>query len=318
MRLKPARYDRTTGEWRLANDAGPVGAGGLSCVTFNVWFDNLAFERRAVALLELLAGCDADVIALQEVTPRLLERILASDWVRAGYASSDHRGPTVWPYGVLLLTRWTPQRLTLHPLPSEMGRGLLVAEWSVNGQQLAVATVHLESLRASAPARAVQLGRIFPILASAPHAVLMGDFNFCSAWAKEQAYLDPAYLDLWPALRPGEPGYTVDATVNQMHRRRYPPVRFDRVLLRSATSGWAPASIALLGDRPVGPDAPKVFPSDHFGLLARFAWRGDTREGTAAGDGAETNSTRPTLWRAAATASSTVSPPTGASDAVLG
>ena len=284
MRLNPARYDRTTGEWRMVNDAGPVGAERLSCATFNVWFDALAFERRAAALLELLAGCDADVIALQEVTPRLLERILASDWVRASYAISDHRGPTVWPYGVLLLTRWTPQRLTLHPLPSEMGRGLLVAEWSVNGQQLAVATVHLESLRASAPARAVQLGQIFPILASAPHAVLMGDLNFCSAWAGEQANLDPAYLDVWPALRPAEPGYTVDASINQMHRRRYPPVRFDRVLLHSTSSGWTPISISLLGDRPIGPDAPKVFPSDHFGLLARLAWRGDTREGTAAGD----------------------------------
>lgn len=128
MRLTPACYDQTTGEWRPTDDAAPVRSEHLTCATFNVWFDDLAFEQRATALLELLAGCDADLIALQEVTPRLLERILASDWVRASYAISDHRGMTVWPYGVLLLTRWTPQRLTLHPLPGyEHSLGGLVA-----------------------------------------------------------------------------------------------------------------------------------------------------------------------------------------------
>jgi poly(A) polymerase len=82
MLLTPARYDQTAGEWRPADEVAPVRAERLTCATFNVWFDDLAFERRAEALLELLAGCDADVIALQEVTPRLLERILAADWVQ--------------------------------------------------------------------------------------------------------------------------------------------------------------------------------------------------------------------------------------------
>jgi tyrosyl-DNA phosphodiesterase 2 len=288
MRLTPARYNSASDAWHPADAATPVRAERLRCAAFNVWFSDLAFEQRAAALLELLAGCDADVIALQEVTPRLLERILAADWVRAGYAISDHRGATVWPYGVLLLTRWTPQRLTLHPLPSEMGRKLLVAEWYLNGQRSAVATVLLESKRASAPARAAQLARIFPTLAPTQHVLLMGDFNFCASWPAEQANLDPAYLDVWPALRPGEPGYTEDTAVNLMRlndRGRHKQVRFDRVLLRSAVPGWQPTSIALLGDRPLGPDAPELFPSDHFGLLIRLSWRGDDREGTAAGEG---------------------------------
>jgi tyrosyl-DNA phosphodiesterase 2 len=287
MRLTPARYDPTIDAWRPIEVATPVRAEHLSCATFNVWFSDLAFDRRAAALLALLSGCNADVIALQEVTPRLLEQILTADWVRAHYAISDHRGATVWPYGVLLLSRWTPQRLTLHPLPSEMGRKLLVAEWYLNGQRSAVATVHLESKRASAPARAAQLAHIFPLLAPIPHVILMGDFNFCASWPAEQANLDPAYLDLWPALRPGEPGYTEDTAINLMrlnHRGRHKQVRFDRVLLRSATPGWQPTSIALLGSQPISPDAPELFPSDHFGLLTRFSWRGDGREGTAAGE----------------------------------
>jgi tyrosyl-DNA phosphodiesterase 2 len=293
MRLNPARYDPLTNTWRLVDTALPVRAEHLGCATFNVWFSDLAFKRRAESLLDLLAACDVDVIALQEVTPRFLEQLLDADCVRAGYAISDHRGATVWPYGVLLLTRWTPQRLTLYPLPGEMGRKLLVAEWYLNGQRSAVATVHLESKRASAPTRAAQLARIFPILAPIPHALLMGDFNFCASWAAEQANLDPAYLDVWSALRPGEPGYTEDTAVNLMRlndRGRHKQVRFDRVMVRSTTDGWAPTSIELLGDRPVGPDALELFPSDHFGLSARFAWRGNDREATAAEDGAASRS----------------------------
>lgn len=275
----PARYDPASGAWRLAPAAAPPAATRLTCVTFNVWFDDHAFAERAEALLALLARCDADVIALQEVTPRLLERLLVADWVRAGYAISDHRGATVWPYGVLLLTRWTPPRLSWHRLPSAMGRGLLVAEWYLNGQHTAVATVHLESLRDSAPTRAAQLAQIFPLLARPAQALLLGDFNFCAAWADEQANLDPAYRDLWPDLRPGEPGYTQDTRVNLMRlkaRGDQQPVRFDRVLLRAAPGGWAPTAIRLLGDRPLRPDTPAIFVSDHFGLWAELTWRGGT------------------------------------------
>src|SRR4051794_17763191 len=123
MRLKAARFDPTAAIWQPTTDALPICTTQLSCATFNVWFDRYAFEQRAAALLAILEECDVDVIALQEVTPPLLERLLATPWVRARYAISDHSGITVWPYGVLLLTRWTPQRLSFHPLPSEMGRG---------------------------------------------------------------------------------------------------------------------------------------------------------------------------------------------------
>lgn len=127
-------------------------------------------------------------------------------------------------------------------------------------------------------ARAEQLEAIFPVLAAAgPDAVLVGDFNFCSSWAAENANLDPEFVDLWPALRGRAPGYTEDTGVNVMLRNvksKAKNVRFDRVLLRSAGGDWRPRSIELLGTTPIAVESPDVFPSDHFGLAAVIEYGG--------------------------------------------
>jgi tyrosyl-DNA phosphodiesterase 2 len=291
--LSAARFDPKAGRWlaasRGASLAGSLAAslapaaspaptsGYLSLATFNVWFDRYSCEARWKALLEILAGCDADVIALQEVTPALLERILEAEWIRAEYAVTDFTGDTVFPYGTLLLTRWTPARLLIHALPTKLWRNLLVAEFDLNGARTAIATAHLESKRSSEATRGAQLEEIFRLLAPADHAVLMGDFNFCSSWRQENERIDPAYLDLWPTLRPDEAGYTEDTTINAMLRWKEgeeKQVRYDRILLRSAKPGWVPASIRLLGDSPASAATPEVFPSDHFGLLASARWAG--------------------------------------------
>ncbi len=43
-----------------------------------------------------------------------------------------------------------------------------------------------------------------------------------------------------------------------------PSRRLDRILLRSSI--WKAEGIRILGDAPVSPETPDVFPSDHFGL----------------------------------------------------
>ena len=102
----------------------------------------------------------------------------------------------------------------------------------------------------------------------------MGDFNFCSSWTEEQRRIDPDYLDVWSELH-ADPGYTEDPAVNRMLRKYTDKeaVRLDRVLLRSAIPGWIPVSAEVLGTAPISDELPDVFPSDHFGLLARLEWR---------------------------------------------
>lgn len=276
--LIPAAFDATENRWRPAsNPAGPVTADRLTLATYNIWFGDYHFERRIHSVLEILASLNADLIALQEVTAPSLGIILAQPWVRERYRVSDARGNTFLDYGVILLSRIPPLRMARHAFPSVMGRYLLAADFEINGAPLRVATTHLESLRHSAETRSAQLNLSFQLLKQAPHAVMMGDFNFCASW-KENHAIDPAYRDLWPALRGSEPGYTEDTDINRMRRqlkREEKKVRFDRILLKSGVPGWRPSAIRRLGMDPVSPDTPDLFPSDHFGLAGTIEWVSD-------------------------------------------
>ncbi len=238
----------------------------ISLVTFNAWFGEYHMYTRQEALLALLAELDADVVALQEATSELVEKIGRTQWLE-GYVRSDLE---VHPHGLLCLSRVPVKRFVRHSLPSMFGRELLVAELD----DLAVGIVHLESTRGLAAQRRAQLDQIFPKLQAYPDAALMGDFNLCSTWDENDA-LDPTYLDLWPALRSAEPGWTEDTEINRMRKQltgKHKQVRFDRILLRS--SRWKATAIDLLGTEPVEPTEPvtpagsPVFPSDHFGLRA--------------------------------------------------
>jgi len=235
--------------------------------TWNAWFGPFQFVRRAHALLAELERKAPDVIALQEVTPELLAIVQEAPWVRAAYRISH---AAVEGYDVLLLSRLAVKGLAAVELPTMMGRRLVVAELACG---LAVGTVHLESLRDRASWRATQLKIILPWLAKTyEDAVVVGDMNFDAADEIEQAALDPAFVDVWPALHPGDAGYTIDSDTNAMRLRASgvgAHARLDRVFVRS--SRWRPTAIERLGTEAI--DGAGTFASDHFGLLATLGTR---------------------------------------------
>ena len=277
-KLKPRKFSKTKGSWRAEKNTDTFIAGTtLTLVTFNVWFETYHIQERYEALLRILRDCDADLIGLQEVTPSFLKIILAEEWVKDNFYVSDHKGKTVDPYGVILLSRFPIQTLTLYDLPTYMYRKLLVADLNINGQNIKVATVHLESHKISSPFRAKQLSVIFPILSEGEHSVLMGDFNFCSSWDEENANIDTAYQDMWSVLKGDEPGYTEDTDINIMRLEvegKEKQVRFDRILVCSSASGWLPELIQLIGTESTADNHPNIFPSDHFGLVGKLSWKG--------------------------------------------
>lgn len=247
----------------------------LTIATFNVWFAPTFFSERCQALLALLAQHTPDIIVLQEVTPAFLQHILSAPWVQAHYNISDINGDSVDPYGVLILSRIPIADWQFLPLPTAMGRQLVIARARLNHTSTTFAGVHLESLRYAAPTRTKQLTRIFAQLAPEQHVALLGDFNFCASWDENQQ-LDSAYHDLWPLLHPEQPGYThstkpITLPINSSDTTTL--VRFDRVLLRSQTPGWRAEAIELIGTAPIGNTATPIFPSDHFGLVCRLRWQ---------------------------------------------
>jgi len=254
----------TAGSWDDAPHAGRSDRVDVRLLTWNVWFGGHMFDERREALLAELQRRRADVIALQEVTQELLSALLEEPWVRAAYQVSEL---AVGSYDVAILSRLPIRRMAKVALPTDMGRRLVVAELACG---LAVATVHLESTRTEAATRALQLGVIQPALAERyDDVVLVGDMNFEPGDPAESAVLDPTLVDVWPALRPDEPGYTVDTDINTMRFQvRSIPVRkrIDRVFAR--TPHWRARSIEMIGTQAIDVDG--TFVSDHFGLEARF------------------------------------------------
>lgn len=272
--LSPWRYQEPDGWRKVPLSAAPTSPRAtLRVVSWNVWFGELAFDQRTDALLDQLERCDADVIALQEMTRARLWKFLDHPWVGDHYTLSDATGGTLGQYGSLLLTRLPVAALEVVPLPSRMGRALLSATLRVGDRQLTVGTVHLESMAPFAEQRREQMGLVTKRLRRLPHdALLLGDMNLLPD-EDVQAQTEE-FDDVWTRLHPTSPGLTRDPAINVMRAKLEPdtvPARLDRMLLRSPSGGLRPLSIERLGMAPLPDSKGELFTSDHFGLLATFA-----------------------------------------------
>lgn len=236
----------------------------LALSTYNIWFNEEHADQRHRAIADLLAREALDIMVFQEVTPAARAVFLQRPWIREHYRSAAVVGGRRGNYGMLLLSRIPVDRVSYTRLPTRLSRGYLTAQLTVNGERLIVVGVHLESGKASAPLRARQLGLICGSVRNAENAVVLGDFNLRDG---ENGILPADYRDVWPMLRPGEPGYTEDTTINHMRfdmKDKHRHVRFDRVLTKG--DSWFAESVDLLGREPISPALPRVFPSDHFGV----------------------------------------------------
>ncbi|MFJ7158146.1 poly(A) polymerase [Streptomyces sp. NPDC101118] len=276
--------------WRpVDGGTGPAAAPvrtGVRVLTWNTLWDRydaelIGTELRRPRLLAALAEADADVIALQEVEPALLVRLLAADWVRAGYTlSADPAGRDVAEYGLVVLSRLPVREAGVQVLGPH--KAVSAAVLDTGAGSLTVAATHLTSDHSERgpERREEELARLAEALASVPDdVVLLGDFNDGRAGdAGPAAAL--GLRDVWEeTYGPGDttptfdPGANPLAAVSSLSGRAS---RLDRILLRGAARV---TGAGLLGDAP-GPDG--LFVSDHYGVRAELSFGAGESAGAAA------------------------------------
>ena len=263
----------------------------IRVVSFNVLFD-LYFpelihtQERMTALFGLLQQADADIIALQEVTPGFLATILSEDWVQQTYCSSSQPGSAqVEPYGQLLLSRIPIEELDLLQLTSS-SKTILIARMPVGDHSLVFSTLHLTSNHAqnnTGPLkRERQLKELEKTLrhyeGPGTQLIIAGDFNASEDDPGEKLV---GFVDLWPQFVEPQAdgqipeGHTFDPRANPLAKLNSItglPHRLDRIYVKNSTAIAAPSTISLLGTEPVVPikKGEVLHVSDHYGLLAVF------------------------------------------------
>lgn len=159
--------------------------------------------------------------------------------------------------------------------------GFTMIPVTVRGRPYYVATTHLQDDVGTvdlALLRGAQMQELAGAIPGDRPAAIVGDFNDVVGTPMYQAALGAGFTDVWPALRPGHPGYTC-CHASDLTTSRVPNQRIDYVMARGFDRRDDPVTgfIARFGLLPAemlaGPLHP-IFVSDHLGLVA---WLGRGR-----------------------------------------
>ena len=265
-------------------------AENLTVVTWNVLFDVYDTGEREVEvfarwrrLIDELSDTTADVIALQEVTPKFLLLLTKQTWIQEHYtttAACPLDSDTVAPSGNLLLWRSDVFDHVSTHVCVDGGRKravISVLQQSNKGLDAApsfflVANVHLPSNKGDENRSVARrrelcavLGQLQRLKQQVTNAALLvlGDFNDGEADLISSDFL----VDGWPMVSDSA-GYTFDPSTNRLAARTRQLTgstaaqakRLDRVYI---DRGYKLLRGALLGVRAEPP-------SDHYGLSITF------------------------------------------------
>ena len=248
----------------------------LSILTYNICFDEIDEEKRMAALAREIERANADVVALQEVTPRLHEILLRQPWADT-YARRTSAPPDNAPYYTLIFTRLEyvdrGGMLRMGFRNSVMGRDVLLGRLRVpaaKGLEITVGTTHLESTKDYAGSRREQLEKMLKAGSRAVQgtsdAFLVGDMNLRKEEGIDlftsEAHAADKWIDAWLEM-PGEThasGFTFVKTEPFAWS-----ARFDRVFAR--LHNLAIRSMRVIKNSTA---------SDHYGLYVDFALSEDS------------------------------------------
>ncbi|GAA0985297.1 hypothetical protein GCM10009555_060470 [Acrocarpospora macrocephala] len=238
--------------------------------------DRIETARRRPLLVDALEQADADVIALQEVEPELLDLIQSTPWIRDSYTLC---ADNIAKNKLLLLSRLPVREAGIHAYGPYKALSAITLELATG--RVVLATTHLTSDYAqNGPTkRESELATIAEgLLPVDADLILIGDFNDDGHPEKTLTM-----RDAWTEVHgPSDKTPTFDPTKNPLAAIQSlggRPARIDRVLLRSPALN--PTTATLLGDSPATND--NLFISDHYGLAVEITVDQDTLGNTPSG-----------------------------------
>ncbi len=268
------------------------------------------FPTRVAALADEIARARPHVVGLQEVDDVLIDirplRPLVSlsflpmlraelasrglNYVVAGdvtnFAVTPVPGVSVTDHDVILVDA---DRVTVGPsviarrysrnvgpiAPGvTIGRGWVQIQATIDGNDLTIASTHLEALGSSA-LRTAQAQELMDFVGTAPLAILLGDFNVEPGSPTHLAITNAGFVDAWEFLRPMEPGFTCCLLADLSNVEPSFTQRIDYVFARGfgKAENAIKGKVTLVGERQqdalAGTRYP-IWPSDHAGLVGRF------------------------------------------------
>jgi poly(A) polymerase len=250
----------------------------LTIVSYNILSnlhdaDKIYTDLRLPVILSELATTNADIIALQEVTPESLAFILATDWVQGYFISEAPNGNNVKPYGNLVMSRWA---FNLVEYQFSGHKRVLIGNWNINDRHVHLANIHLTSDRGenALQKRTQQLATVIGYLQQQTgDRFIVGDFN-TRGDGQDEIIKHGNFIDLWNKLYPEKAGYTFDPPTNplaMLMSLEGQASRLDRILwCPDLESHYQPSSMDLFGCKSFVYNDVKLYPSDHFGICGVF------------------------------------------------
>jgi len=278
----------------LAKSATPQ-ADALKVTTYNVLCDeycteSILSEQRLPLISKILHQEDADIIALQEVTPVFMRFLLDQSWVRSSYFVTESLGcEGLDPFGVVILSRFP---FVHHRLKLSRYKVAPIAQIPLNGRCLVVCAVHLTSNHSgNMNQRMLQLETVYKLFdekstcSETEDCLVLGDFNFGDSEDGDEFALGDEYRDCWKDLRPNEAGFTFDGKTNRLASITGPAStsrRLDRIILNPKNK-WVAKSIDRIGLVPFhvateDKEGQLLFASDHYGVSAKLSFGQSEKE----------------------------------------
>lgn len=257
----------------------------ISIATLNIlhemfpWFVKLAIasHERFSALVTAIERLDADVLALNEVSPVALRTLLSAPFIRQNYCVSEDtkmsNASVTAEHGCLLLCKRPFASLAVIPLQRSAVAGVVM----VGQTSLTICSLHTTAhqnqksrdRRRKQIATVAQGGKTL-----SPNVLVLGDLNMHDD-CEDATILKEDLLDLWLETHHDvktSPGFTFDPINNSMIHRYIPGerrrMRLDRMLLNSGASWRVVEPVTIWADKEIRPE---LFLSDHFGLHVQLA-----------------------------------------------